>query len=167
MASFSFSHIRLVLISSLSILLICAHGFFGSGLLAQSESIHPDGKLDFLNFDESRIVSIVIEIAETKEARRKGLMGRHSLNMTNGMLFIYEREALISFWMHNTPISLDMIFVNSKRRIIHIAESTRPMSKQGYGSQMPAQYVVEVPAGFAKFFNIKKGMRIRWQRNQK
>ena len=164
MTPYSFS-IKSVLIFGLTVLLISAHGFSESGLLAQTESIRPDGKLDFVGFDESRIVSIVIEIAETKKARRKGLMGRPSLNMANGMLFIYEQEALRSFWMHNTVISLDMIFVDNKRRIIHIAESTRPMSKQEYRSQMPAQYIVEVPAGFVKFFNIQKGMRIRWQRN--
>ena len=83
--------------------------------------------------------------------------------MTDGMLFIFEQAELRYFWMYNTPVSLDMIFVDPEKRIVHIAESTLPMSTQTYGSQFPAQYIVEVPAGFVKFFKIKTGMRIQWQ----
>lgn len=122
------------------------------------------GQLDFVRWDGSTAASIQIEIADTPKARSKGLMERTSLEMTNGMLFIFEREALQQFWMYNTPISLDMIFVDAKRHIIHMSESTQPMSTQIYSSRKPAQYVVEVPAGFVKYFDIREGMHIRWRR---
>jgi len=141
-----------------------AHGFSEAQTSARSGSVRPDGKLDFVGLDGSKVVAIVIEIAETAEERRKGLMGRASLLMTNGMLFIFEQAEPRYFWMYNTPVSLDMIFVDPEKRIVHIAESTLPMSTQAYGSQFPARYVVEVPAGFVKFFKIKTGMRIQWQR---
>lgn len=141
-----------------------AQGFPGAQTAARSGSVRPDGNLDFVGLDGYKVVSIVIEIAETAEERRKGLMGRASLPMTNGMLFIFEQAEPRYFWMYNTPVSLDMIFVDPEKRIVHIAESTLPMSTQAYGSQFPAQYAVEVPAGFVKFFKIRTGMRIQWQR---
>ena len=140
------------------------HGFPDGQASARSGPVRPDGKLDFVGLDGSKVVTIVIEIAETAEARRLGLMGRSSLRLTDGMLFIFEQEETRYFWMFNTPVSLDMIFVDPERRIVHIAESTLPMSTQTYSSQFPAQYTVEVPAGFVKFFKIKTGMRIQWQR---
>lgn len=141
-----------------------AQGFAAAQTSVRPGSVRPDGMLDFVGLDGSKVVSIVIEIAETTETHSKGLMGRSFLRMTDGMLFIFERAELRYFWMKNTPVSLDMIFVDSERQIVHMAEATLPMSTQTYGSQVPAQYVVEVPAGFVKFFKIKTGMRIRWQR---
>ena len=154
----------LVFIFSLAAPTGSVHGFPGAQTSARSGSVRPDGKLDFVGLDGSKAVTIVIEIAETDKARRKGLMGRSSLRMTNGMLFIFEQAELRYFWMYNTPTSLDMIFVDPEKRIVHIAESTLPLSTQTYSSQFPTQYAVEVPAGFVKFFKIKTGMRIQWQR---
>lgn len=130
----------------------------------RNETIRPDGILEFVGSDDTVLATIDIEIAETAEARRSGLMGRTTLRMTDGMLFIFEQAQQRGFWMYNTPVSLDMIFVDSEKRIVHIVESTRPMSTQTYSSRFPARYVVEVPAGFVKFFKIKANMRIRWQR---
>lgn len=141
-----------------------AHGFPGAPTSVRPGSVRPDGQLDFVDLDGSKVVTIVIEIAETAEAHGKGLMGRPSLRMTDGMLFIFEQAQVRYFWMKNTPVSLDMIFVDPEMQIVHIAESTRPMTTQTYSSQLPAKYVVEVPAGFVKFFKIQTGMRIQWQR---
>jgi len=140
-----------------------AHGFPIAQISERTGAIRPDGKLDFIGPDGSKVIGIVIEIAETAEARRLGLMGRSSLRLTEGMLFIFEQAEVRFFWMANTPVSLDMIFVDTEKRIVHIVESTRPMSTQTYSSRFPAQYVVEVPAGFAKFFKISTGMRIQWR----
>jgi uncharacterized membrane protein (UPF0127 family) len=122
-----------------------------------------DGELQFLRQDGSIAVSITIEIADTPEARIKGLMERWFLPDLHGMLFIFDHPEVQRFWMHNTPLSLDMIFVDQNRRIVNIAESTTPMSEQTYGSRGPAQYVVEVKAGFSKRHGIEEGMSIRWK----
>ena len=113
------------------------------------------------------MVSITIEIADTPEARIKGLMERWSLPELHGMLFIFDSPDMQRFWMHNTPLSLDMIFVDENRRILNMAESTTPMSKQTYGSRGPAKYVVEVRAGFSKRHGIEEGMSIQWQAGPK
>jgi hypothetical protein len=120
-------------------------------------------ELQFLRQDGSVAVSITIETADTPEARIKGLMERWSLPELHGMLFIFEHPERQSFWMHNTPLSLDMIFVDENRRILNIAESTTPMSKQTYNSQGPAKYVVEVRSGFSKRHGIEEGMTIQWR----
>jgi len=121
------------------------------------------GELQFLRQDGSTAVSITIEIADTPEARIKGLMERWSLPDLHGMLFIFDSPEVQRFWMHNTPLSLDMIFVDENRRVLNIAESTTPMSKQTYASRGPAKYVVEVRAGFSKRHGIGEGMTVQWQ----
>lgn len=122
-----------------------------------------DGELLFLRQDGSTVVTISIEIAATPEARIKGLMERWSLPDLHGMLFIFDSPEVQRFWMHNTPLSLDMIFVDENSRILNIAESTTPMSKQTYSSRGPAKYVVEVKAGFSKRHGLEEGMNIQWK----
>lgn len=146
----------LVFILNLSLLKVSDQGFCGA--------VRLDGTLSFVGVDETPRATIHVEIAETAEARRLGLMGRSSLHITEGMLFIFEEAQRRYFWMSNTPVSLDMIFVDPEKRIVHMVESALPLSEKMYDSRFPAQYVVEVPAGFVKLFNIKTGMRIRWQR---
>jgi len=143
-----------------------AGGFFVAQDKAFCESpkdLQGDGELQFLRQNGSKAVSITIDIADTPEARIKGLMERWSLPDLHGMLFVFNQPEVQRFWMHNTPLSLDMIFVDEHRRILNIAESTTPMSKQTYSSRGPAQYVVEVKAGFAKRYGIEEGMIIQWQ----
>jgi len=125
------------------------------------------GELQFLRQDGSTVVSITIEVADTPEARIKGLMERWSLPELHGMIFIFDYPEMQRFWMHNTPLSLDMIFVDENRRILNIAESTTPMSKQMYTSRGPAKYVVEVKAGFSKRHGIEEGMSIQWKAGAK
>ena len=137
---------------------------------AEGESqttVQRDGELQFLRPDGSILVSITIEIADTPEARIKGLMERWSLPELNGMLFIFDYPDMQRFWMHNTPLSLDMIFVDENRRILNMSESTTPMSKQTYSSRGPAKYVVEVKAGFSKRHGIEEGMSVQWQARPK
>jgi uncharacterized membrane protein (UPF0127 family) len=123
-----------------------------------------DGILEFVRFDDSVVSSINIEIADTPETQIKGLMGRSTIDHTQGMLFVFESVKPQIFLMKNTPISLDIIFVGKNGCVINIAENTTPMSDKIYRSQGPIKYVVEVRAGFAKYFKIEKGVCIRWRR---
>ncbi len=151
-------------IMNLAIPLKAGDNLTGRPAPEQNDRVRPDGVLEFITPDDAAAVSIVIEIADTPEARITGLMGRPSLHLTDGMLFIFPQAEVRDFWMSQTPVSLDMIFVDSQKTIVHIAESTRPMSTKLYNSRFPAQYVVEVRSGFTKLYKIENGMRIRWQR---
>jgi len=126
--------------------------------------LRKDGILDFVHPDESIRASIAIEIADTPETQMQGLMGRSALGDSSGMLFVFERIEPQNFWMKNTPIPLDIIFIGADGCIVNIVESTTPMSKQRYRSKGPIKYVVEVRAGFVKRFKIDSSTCIRWQR---
>jgi uncharacterized membrane protein (UPF0127 family) len=123
-----------------------------------------NGQLTFISTKNKFLVSIDIEIADTPEKRSLGLMYRTSLGELQGMLFIFDEEDYQSFWMKNTPLSLDMIFVSARNEIVTIHENTTPYSPESYSSTKPAQFVIEVNAGFVKKFGIQVGDRIRWQK---
>ncbi len=122
-----------------------------------------DGELTFLDKSGNFITSIDIEIADTEPKRMQGLMFREHMNENQGMLFIFPREDYQAFWMKNTVISLDMIFVNKKKEIINIHKNTTPFSEQTYPSTAPAIYVIEVVAGFTDKYDIKPGDKIVWR----
>lgn len=123
-----------------------------------------EGTLSFLQPDGSVIRTIDIEIADTDEERRRGLMFRRSMGYDKGMLFIFDEADTSGFWMKNTPMSLDIIFVSPDSQVVSIAERTTPFSEEQIRPAGPRQYVVEVRAGFAERFGITDSTRIRWQR---
>lgn len=122
------------------------------------------GELTFISSKNTFITTIDIEIADTPEKRSMGMMYRSALGDRQGMLFVFPEEQYQSFWMKNTAVSLDMIFVSAKNEVVTIHESTTPYSPQSYSSTKPAQFVVEVNAGFVEKHGIAVGDRIRWQR---
>lgn len=114
---------------------------------------------------EGRIVATIdAEIAENNDERNRGLMYRDQMELNQGMLFIFPYEAMQAFWMKNTILSLDMLFVNSKREIVTIHKNTTPYAETSYPSSAAAQYVVEVNAGFVDRYGIREGFRINWIR---
>ncbi len=121
------------------------------------------GRVVFFDKQNRATVQLVVELAQTDYEKEKGLMFRKDLPETQGMLFVYNEEKPRTFWMKNTPLSLDMIFVDARYHIIHIAKYTRPESEQLYASGRPAQFVIEVRAGFCDRNGIKDGQRISWE----
>jgi len=100
---------------------------------------------------------IEVEIAENEAERNKGLMFRSYLPDSVGMLFIFEQPDEHSFWMKNTSIPLDIIYVGPDKKIVSIAENTQPYSEESIPPYGLVQYVVEVNAGFTKQNNIQSG----------
>jgi uncharacterized membrane protein (UPF0127 family) len=138
-----------------------------AGVQAQSlppgAAVRPDAVVEFLRPDGAPAARLVVEIAETAEARAFGLMGRMLRDHLAGMLFVFEQAEPQTFWMRNTPTSLDIIFLDSGRRVLNIAAGTTPMSDRTYSSTGPAQFVVEALAGFALRFGIRPGYTARWK----
>ncbi|MGE5258350.1 MAG: DUF192 domain-containing protein [Hyphomicrobiales bacterium] len=126
--------------------------------------IRPDGVVEILKPDGSAAATLAVEIAETPEARARGLMGRVLSDYLAGMLFIFASAEPQTFWMRNTPSSLDMIFIDAGGTVLNTAAYTTPMSDQLYSSAGPAKYVVEAKAGFADRFGIRPGYTMRWKR---
>ena len=125
-----------------------------------------DGELRFESSSGKHLATIAIEIAEDEAAITIGLMNRRVVPELHGMLFIFPDEELRSFWMRNTYASLDIIFVNSNLEIVALHPYTQPLSDTSYPSTRPAQYVVEVAAGFAEKHGVQAGDGIVWTRNQ-
>lgn len=101
---------------------------------------------------------ISIEVAQTDEQRQSGLCCRDELPDNSGMLFIYEKEDDYRFWMKDTRIPLDIVWINTDKKIVHIEEGVEPSSyPASFGSPVPAQYVLELNAGYARLNNINVG----------
>lgn len=118
---------------------------------------------------ERRVLSIttatgaqefIVEIANTEPDRQRGLMFRRNLGERDGMLFLFDEQEIITMWMKNTYISLDMIFIDDKRLIVDIARNTEPLSLDVIASKAPAKWVLELNAGSADRFGIRPGDRV-------
>jgi hypothetical protein len=123
---------------------------------------HKEGQLRFLGANQELKTTIDIEIARSEPERELGLMYREKMAENQGMLFIFDGLEPRSFWMKNTLISLDIIFVNDKDQIVTIHRNTTPLSERSYTSTGPAKYVIEVNAGFTDRHKILVGDRIAW-----
>lgn len=97
-----------------------------------------------------RNVCYEVEIAQTPDERARGLMFRDSLDESKGMLFVFDKEAKHSFWMKNTIIALDIIWIDEGGKIVYISQNTPPCERDfcpSYAPDAPAKYVLEVAAG--------------------
>ena len=101
-----------------------------------------------------------MEVAATDEQKAKGLMFRERMALNQGMLFLFQAAGERYFWMKNTPLSLDIIFIGDTGEIISIAEGTTPFSETVIPSQGPAQYVLELLAGTSRRLGIKPGDKV-------
>jgi uncharacterized membrane protein (UPF0127 family) len=101
-----------------------------------------------------------VELATNDAERSKGLMFRKELPEGKGMLFDFQTEQAVAFWMKNTYVSLDMIFIRANGQILSIAENTEPLSERPVPSGGPVRGVLEVVAGTAKKLGIKPGDRV-------
>jgi uncharacterized membrane protein (UPF0127 family) len=121
-----------------------------------------EGELTFTDSLGVLKSKIDLEIADNDYERQLGLMNRKEMKENEGMLFIFPMQQLQSFWMRNTLISLDIMFINDQKKIVTIHKDTKILSDTSYPSTQPALYVVEVLAGFADRHNIRVGDQINW-----
>lgn len=104
----------------------------------------------------------VAELAVTEAEHARGLMHRVSLAHNGGMLFIFDNEEVRYFWMRNTVIPLDMIFIDSQKRVVNIHRGAKPMDETAISSRFPAKYVLEISAGLVSQCGISSGMKVRF-----
>ena len=109
---------------------------------------------------QSGVRAFAVEVVANDEERQKGLMFRKELPEGTGMLFDFQVEAPVSFWMKNTYVPLDMIFIRGDGTIASIAQNTEPMSERLIPSNAPVRGVLEVIAGTARKLGIKPGDRV-------
>lgn len=103
---------------------------------------------------------VLSEVAFTRDQRTRGLMWRTSLAEGQGMIFLFADESELSFWMRNTLIPLDMIFVGKDLKIAGIVENAEPRTLSSRGPGRQAMYVLEVPGGWSQKIGLKPGLPV-------
>lgn len=114
---------------------------------------------------DSLITSLDIEIADDDYATQTGLMYRSSMENTQGMLFIFPDTDYRSFYMKNTEIPLDIIFIAEDQTIVSIQKNAQPMSESSLPSKAPAKYVLEVNAGLSDEWGLNQGDNIQFYKH--
>src|SRR5215470_3528939 len=112
---------------------------------------------------EGRERSFQVEIADTPAKRELGLQYRRELGADQGMIFLFPNESQQTFWMKNTPIPLDMIFISHDRKIVGIVEQATPFTLDPRSVGKPSQYVLEINGGLAKRYGIRPGDSVRFE----
>ncbi len=107
---------------------------------------------------------ITIQIADNNAQRAEGLMWRKYMPEDDGMLFEFDDQEILNFWMKNTYIPLDMVFADSNGTIVRIYANAAPLNENTISSDKPAQYVVEVNGGFCARYGINVGDKIEFER---
>lgn len=140
-------------------------GILFAGLGLSAKDLNPEVK-----FESSEIQigskKITVDLAVTPAQHEKGLMYRETLDKDQGMLFIFNKEQVLNFWMKNTYVDLSIAYINSKMKIIDIQEMKATTTLEvaeppTYPSKKPAMYALEMPKGWFKASNIKVGQQLK------
>lgn len=125
-----------------------------------------EGKLDIFKKDtDSIITQLNIEIAESEYETQTGLMYRTRMENTQAMLFVFPDVSMHSFYMKNTAIPLDIIFIDERMTIVSFQENAEPFNEKGLSSRVPVKYVLEVNAGLVKKWSLAIGDKIAFERD--
>ncbi len=130
-----------------------------------TDAVHPVSGLDVIILKVTSGETshgFQVEVAASREEQRQGLMFRTSMGADEGMIFPFEEPRWASFWMRNTVIPLDIIFIDPDGRIINIAENTTPYSEESVRSLAPAGAVLELNAGRSAELGIGPGDLVEW-----
>ncbi|MDB5562704.1 MAG: hypothetical protein JWN11_2122 [Hyphomicrobiales bacterium] len=141
--------------------MLLALGFAAAPLAALSDDNHAvlhTAKGDF---------AFTIEVVDTPAGREQGLMNRQSLAPDAGMLFDFQTEQQVQFWMQNTLIPLDMLFISADGVVKTIHVNAKPMDTTPIPSQVPVRFVLEIPGGRSVEIGLKPGDRFEQQRVEK
>ena len=155
----------LLSLMSVTALVACAPQDSGAATSTQAPAAHPVSGL--------RVVPLTVEaggtahrfrveVAESAEAQARGLMFRTEMGADEGMIFPYAAPQQLSFWMRNTVLPLDLIFIGADKRVINVAANAAPYSEQQLLSDGPAIAVLELNGGRAAQLGIGPGAKVSW-----
>jgi len=130
------------------------------GLLVAAGPVRAAGMDELEIASKTGVHKFQVEMATNDAEREKGLMFRKELPDGKGMLFDFHREQEVAFWMQNTYIPLDMLFIKADGTILRIAENTEPLSTKTVPSGGPVRAVLEVIAGTSRRLGIAPGDRV-------
>jgi uncharacterized membrane protein (UPF0127 family) len=106
---------------------------------------------------------VKVEVARSDPERQHGLMYRQKLEPGRGMIFLFEHPQRLTFWMKNTYIPLDMIFISADKRVVYVEENAEPLTTQARGpADEDSQFVLEVPGGWARAHGVERGVAVKF-----
>lgn len=140
----------------------CKSGSSNQKKESKGITVVPESSLTFISETGEEMAELKIALADEQSERNQGLMDVQTLPADTGMLFIFETEGVKSFYMRNTPLPLDIMYVNRDSVIVRIYQNTTPFSEAGLPSELPALYVVETNGGYSIANGITEGMKIRF-----
>lgn len=126
-------------------------------------SIYPEKEIEQICFYSGKCFNTIV--ADSSKERAEGLMFKDSLEENSGMLFIFLEQEKYDFWMKNTFIELDIIWLDSTLKIVHIKENAEPCLEEEceiFSSNKNAKYVLEINGGLAKKFGLKIGEKAKF-----
>ncbi|SFC80894.1 DUF192 domain-containing protein [Algibacter pectinivorans] len=130
-------------------------------VIKQTEvSFTKEGELSILKASDTTAIKLDIEIADTDFDIQTGLMYRNSMANNQGMLFVFDDEKERFFYMKNTKIPLDLIYINANKAIVSFQKKAKPFDESSLPSNAPAKYVLEVNAGLVDVWGIAVGDRL-------
>ncbi len=134
--------------------------------LTKEISFTKEGELTLLKAENDSIISTIdIEIADDEYSTQTGLMYRHSMAENQGMLFVFNDSRQRSFYMKNTEIPLDIIYLNSDKVIVSFQKNAKSFDETSLPSEVASQYVLEINAGLSDKWKLKKGDKIQFTKN--
>lgn len=132
---------------------------------SEPASVHPVSGLEVIPLTVTSLGkthTFRVEVARSPQEQARGLMFRTAMGANEGMLFPYDQPRVLSFWMKNTVLSLDLIFIGPDRRVVNVAANAVPYSEESIVSDAPAIATLELNAGRAKELGIVAGARVDW-----
>jgi len=121
------------------------------------------GTLKIIDSSGQTKANFDIEYAKDDYHRETGLMYRKSMDDRQAMLFIFEDVQPRYFWMKNTYIPLDIVYIGPDKKIVNILKNAKALDIRSLPSKFPAQYVLEIKAGLADQHHLKKGDNVNWK----
>jgi len=137
-----------------------------AGSPTPAASHHPESGLEVIPLSvtsqDGKVHQFKVEVAASDEEQAKGLMFRRSMGADEGMIFPRNPPDFASFWMHNTVISLDIIFIGTDHRVINVNANAEPYSENARPSMGLAAAVLELNGGRAAQLGIGPGAKVEW-----
>jgi uncharacterized protein len=150
----------IIIAAALVVLALAAAYYFSIHAGGIDDSGANISSVDFVS-GKGGVSTVQVEVARTPAEQEKGLMFRTSMDEDKGMIFIFSGDYPRSFWMKDTILSLDIVFVNSRLEVVDIYHNATPYSESVFTSRAGCKYVVEVNSGYCLRHNVSIGDKIK------
>lgn len=156
---------KILILLSFTIAFVSCNGDKNKKVKTAEIKFTKEGELTLFKASGDEVITLDIEFSETNYERETGLMYRTSMEENQGMLFIFSAEFPRNFYMKNTYIPLDIIYLDQHKKIVSFQENAVPLNEAGLPSEIPAMYVLEVNAGMAEKWLLEIGDTMTFIKN--